>query len=71
MGELINILMDFLTNMNGTNQLLFAIIIGAICEIDMGGPITKTVTMFTIALIAEGVMGPNGIYCLLYTSRCV
>ena len=62
MGELINILMDFLTNMNGTNQLLFAIIIGAICEIDMGGPITKTVTMFTIALIAEGVMGPNGIY---------
>lgn len=62
MGSLINILMDFLTNLNGANQILFAVIIGAICEIDMGGPITKTVTMFTIALISEGVMGPNGIY---------
>jgi PTS system, fructose subfamily, IIC component len=61
-GFLIQIFMDFLTGLNGANSILFAIIIGVLCEIDFGGPITKTVTMFTIALIAEGVTVPNGIY---------
>ena len=57
-----NILVEFLTNLNGSNQIIFAIVLGAICEIDMGGPLTKTVTMFTIALISEGIYGPNGMY---------
>ncbi len=59
---LLNWLITVLTDLNGTNQLLFAIVIGAICEIDMGGPLTKTVTMFTIALISEGMYAPNGMY---------
>lgn len=62
MGALLNILIEFLTDLNGANQIIFAIVIGAICEIDMGGPLTKTVTMFTIALISEGVYAPNGMY---------
>lgn len=62
MAALLNIVIEFLTNLNGTNQILFAIVLGAICEIDMGGPLTKTVTMFTIALISEGIYGPNGMY---------
>ncbi len=62
LGSLLNLMVEFLTNLNGSNQLLFAIILGAICEIDMGGPLTKTVTMFTIALISEGVYGPNAMY---------
>lgn len=59
---MLNWLIAFLTNLNGTNQLLFAVVIGAICEIDMGGPLSKTVTMFTIALISEGIYAPNGMY---------
>lgn len=62
LGSLLNILVEFLTNLNGSNQIIFAIVLGAICEIDMGGPLTKTVTMFTIALISEGIYGPNGMY---------
>lgn len=62
MQSLLNFLIGFLTDLNGTNQILFAIVIGAICEIDMGGPLTKTVTMFTIALISEGIYAPNGMY---------
>lgn len=62
LGTLINILMNFLQNLNGTNQLLFAIAIGALCEIDMGGPLTKSVSMFTLALISEGMYGPNGLF---------
>lgn len=62
MASLLNMVISFLTNLNGSNQILFAIVLGAICEIDMGGPLTKTVTMFTIALISEGIYGPNGMY---------
>lgn len=61
-GALVTMLMNFLKNMSGTNQILFAIVLSAICEIDMGGPITKMVTMFTIALISEGQFAANGIY---------
>ncbi len=62
LGALLNFLVGFLGDLNGTNQILFAVVLGAICEIDMGGPLTKTVTMFTIALISEGIYAPNGMY---------
>lgn len=62
MTSFLNFLISFLKNLSGTNQIIFAIVIGAICEIDMGGPLTKTVTMFTIALISEGIYAPNGMY---------
>ena len=62
LGALLNFLVEFLGDLNGTNQILFAVVLGAICEIDMGGPLTKTVTMFTIALISEGIYAPNGMY---------
>jgi PTS system fructose-specific IIC component/fructose-specific PTS system IIC-like component len=29
---------------------------------DMGGPVNKTATAFTLALMAEGIYGPNGAY---------
>ncbi|HBM75696.1 MAG TPA: PTS fructose transporter subunit IIA, partial [Clostridiaceae bacterium] len=52
----------FLKNLNGTNKILLAIAIGLMNAFDMGGPVTKTVTMFTIGLMSEGIYGPNGIY---------
>lgn len=57
-----NMLFAFLKNLNGTNKILLAIAIGLMNAFDMGGPVTKTVTMFTIGLMSEGIYGPNGIY---------
>lgn len=53
---------NFLNALSGANLILFAIVLGLICEIDMGGPITKTVTLFTLALMADGNFVANGIY---------
>lgn len=57
-----NFLMRFLTSLSGSNLILFAIVIGLIAEIDMGGPVTKTVTLVTIALMSEGNFVANGIF---------
>lgn len=59
---LVDVLMNFLSSLSGANIIVFAIIIGALCEIDMGGPITKAVSMFTLALISEGIMEPNAMF---------
>jgi PTS system fructose-specific IIC component/fructose-specific PTS system IIC-like component len=55
-------LFGFLESLNGANLIIFAIVLGLICEIDFGGPITKTVTLFTLAMIANGDFVSNGIY---------
>lgn len=59
-------LMDFLTaflgNMNGTNKILLAICIGCMNALDMGGPVTRSVSMFTLALMNEGIYEPNGMF---------
>lgn len=53
-------LVDVLGNMQGGSALILGLIIGAMTAVDMGGPINKTATAFTLALMAEGVYGPNG-----------
>lgn len=62
-------LMDFITNimktLSGGNKAIFAIFMGIFAEIDFGGPVTKTVSMFTLAMINEGVLEPNGIFRIL------
>ncbi len=62
LGALLNTLITVLGNLNGANQILFAIVIGAICEIDMGGPLTKAVSLFCTALISEGIYTANGMF---------
>lgn len=51
-----------LGNLNGTNKILLAICIGFMNAFDMGGPVTKTVSMFTLALMNQGIFGPNGMF---------
>ncbi|MBU5266574.1 PTS fructose transporter subunit IIC [Virgibacillus proomii] len=53
-------LVHFLSSLQGGNALLLGLVIGAFTAIDMGGPINKTVTAFTLALMAEGIFEPNG-----------
>lgn len=62
---LMNALTQFMTDLNGSSSIGLAVFMGVFAEIDFGGPVTKAVSMFTLALINEGVMGPNGIFRIL------
>lgn len=62
LGILMHTLIDVLRSMNGTSTILLAICIGLMNAFDMGGPITKSVSMFTLALMNEGIYGPNGMF---------
>lgn len=55
-------IMNGLTSLMDINIVLFAIVLGAICEIDMGGPICKAVTILTIGMMAEGNFTANAIF---------
>ncbi len=59
-GAAMDWLVQVLGQMQGGSAILLGLIIGAMTAIDMGGPINKTATAFTLALMAEGVYGPNG-----------
>ena len=60
----IGLAMDWLVKVLGTLQggsaIILGLIIGAMTAVDMGGPINKTATAFTLALMAEGIYSPNG-----------
>lgn len=62
---LMTALTDFMTNLNGASSIGMAVFMGALAEIDFGGPVTKAVSMFTLALINEGITEPNGIFRIL------
>lgn len=59
-GAAMDWLVKVLGNMQGGSALILGLIIGAMTAIDMGGPINKTATAFTLALMAEGIYAPNG-----------
>lgn len=62
---LMTALTNFMTHLNGASSIGLATFMGIFAEIDFGGPVTKAVSMFTLALINEGVTGPNGIFRIL------
>lgn len=59
-GIAMNWLVEVLGQIQGGSAILLGLIIGAMTAIDMGGPINKTATAFTLALMAEGIYSPNG-----------
>lgn len=59
---LMNGLTSIMSSLNGSSVILLAIFIGLFGEIDMGGPVTKSVSMFTLALMNEGIYEPNGMF---------
>lgn len=62
---LMNGLTNLMLNLNGTSTMGLAVFMGFFAEIDFGGPVTKAVSMFTLALINEGITFPNGIFRIL------
>ncbi|WP_196592374.1 PTS fructose transporter subunit IIC [Pectinatus frisingensis] len=61
-GIIMKWLIDMLSGMQGGSALILGLIVGAMAAFDMGGPVNKTATAFTLALMAEGIYGPNGAY---------
>ena len=62
LGFLMGSLTDMLSGLSGGSALLLGLVIGAMTAVDMGGPINKTASAFTMALMAEGIYGPNGAF---------
>lgn len=59
-GAAMDWLVQALGEMQGGSAIVLGLIIGAMTAIDMGGPINKTATAFTLALMSEGIYAPNG-----------
>lgn len=59
-GAAMDWLVATLGELQGGSAILLGLIIGAMTAIDMGGPINKTATAFTLALMAENIYAPNG-----------
>ena len=62
LGALMKALTGMLSGMQGGSAILLGIVIGVMTAFDMGGPINKTASAFTMALMAEGLYGPNGAF---------
>lgn len=62
---LMQALTDLMVALNDSGKVVLSIFMGFFAEIDFGGPVTKTVSMFTLSMINEGVVGPNGIFRIL------
>src|SRR5699024_5760455 len=60
LGLFVDFIMNTMASLQGGSALFLGIILGALTAVDMGGPINKTVTAFTIALMADGIYEPNG-----------
>ena len=58
--------MDWLTvalgGLQGGSAVILGLAIGVMTAFDMGGPINKTASTFTMALMASGIYGPNGMF---------
>ena len=61
-GWVMRELISMLSGMQGGSALILGLIVGAMAAFDMGGPVNKTATAFTLALMAEGIYEPNGAY---------
>ena len=62
---LMQALTDVMTALNNSGKVVLAVFMGIFAEIDFGGPVTKAVSMFTLSLINEGIVEPNGIFRIL------
>lgn len=61
-GLIMKWLISVLGSLQGGSALILGCIVGGMAAFDMGGPVNKTGTAFTLALMAEGIYEPNGAY---------
>lgn len=64
LNAFVQLMVALLSNLNGTSVMILGVAIGILAALDMGGPCSKAATAFTLALMAEGIYGPNGAFRL-------
>lgn len=62
LNALVQLIVSLMYQLNGTSALLLGLGIGLLAAADFGGPCSKAATAFTLALMAEGFYGPNGVF---------
>ncbi len=55
---LLEVLTNWLNSLGNTSGLMFGLIIGVMMAADMGGPINKSISTFSIGLMSAGVNAP-------------
>lgn len=55
---LLGVLTNWLNNLGKSSGILFGLLIGAMMAADMGGPINKSISTFSIGLMSAGVNAP-------------
>jgi len=61
-GMFMNWLTAVLGSLQGGSALVLGLVIGVMTAFDMGGPVNKTASTFTMAMMTAGVYGPNGAF---------
>ena len=59
LGGCMDWLTSLLSSLQGGSSVVLGIVIGLMTAFDMGGPVNKTASTFTMALMTAGVHGPN------------
>ncbi len=62
LGAFMTWLTDVLSSMQGGSAIALGVVIGLMTAFDMGGPVNKTASTFTMALMTTGVYAPNGAF---------
>lgn len=62
LNAIVQFIVSLMYQLNGTSALVLGLAIGFLAAADFGGPCSKAATAFTLALMAEGFYGPNGVF---------
>lgn len=62
LAGVMNWLTEALGGLQGGSAVVLGLVIGIMTAFDMGGPINKTASTFTMALMASSIYGPNGMF---------
>lgn len=62
LGFVMDWLTSVLSSLQGGSAVILGLVIGVMTAFDMGGPINKTASTFTMAVMASGIYGPNGMF---------
>lgn len=62
LGMFMGFLTDVLGNLNGGSAVVLGAVIGLMTAFDMGGPVNKTASTFTMAMMTTAIYAPNGMF---------
>ena len=62
LNAFVQFMIQFMYQLNGTSIAVLGLGIGLLAAADFGGACSKAATAFTLALMAEGILAPNGVF---------